>query len=169
MDTMEMRLADPILGELAHEAVATRKTLERVPEEHFDYKPHEKSMPLGMLASHLAEIPGWAGVTLDREEFVMEGEYKPWIAKDRQELLAKWDESLAAMKALLTDYPNDKMMVNWRFKMGDQVIFEMPRIGVMRSMILNHLIHHRAQLGVYLRMLDIPVPSVYGPSADEQG
>jgi uncharacterized damage-inducible protein DinB len=170
MSTVELRLSDRLAMEITHEAISTRKMLERVPDDKLGWAPHEKSMTLGRLASHIAELPAWGPMTLDTEEMSMStGEYKPWIAQNHQELVAKFDEGLAAFQKRLQTCPNEEMMVPWKFIMDGKLVFELPRAAVLRSMVLSHLIHHRGQLSVYLRLLDVPVPSIYGPSADEQG
>lgn len=169
MDTMEMRIADLFASEMAHEAISTRKMLERVPEDQLGWKPHDKSMTLGFLATHISQIPFWGTTTLTSEKFVFdENTPKTPEATSRAELLEKFDTQLADFQQALREYPNDQMMVPWRLLVGDHVVFELPRFMVIRSMVLSHLIHHRGQLSVYLRMLDVPLPSVYGPSADEQ-
>jgi uncharacterized damage-inducible protein DinB len=168
MHNTEMRLSDALRSELAHEAQGTRKMLERVPLEHADWKPHAKSMNMGLLASHLAELPHWGTqiLTLDGFEF-SRGSYKPWAAADTAELLAKFDETVAALRDALQDYPNEKLMQPWRLTADGQLLFELPRAAALRNMVMNHLVHHRAQLSVYLRMHDVPLPGLYGPSADE--
>lgn len=165
-----MNIIDAMIKELQHEAIATRKVLERVPEDKFGWKPHEKSMTLGRLASHTAEIPQWAGMTLNTDEFVFNpGDYVPWTAESSKQLLETFDKQLAAAVNAMQGVSNESLMQPWKFKKGDVVIFELPRVAVLRSMILNHIVHHRGQLTVYLRLLDVPVPSVYGPSADDPG
>jgi uncharacterized damage-inducible protein DinB len=167
MATVESGIIEAIIGEMDHEAVGTRKTLERVPADKFDYKPHPKSMGMGILASHLAEIPKWTTLILTSEEYAIPDDYKPWIAKSAQELVETFDTSLAAAKAALSGYPVEKLMQPWRLIWKGEVVFELPRVVVLRNLVLNHSVHHRAQLGVYLRLLDVPVPGVYGPSADD--
>ena len=163
-----MAIADALLGELVHEAAATRRMLERTPMDKADWKPHTKSMTLGRLVSHIAEISGWMGPTVNREEMVMDlASYKPKVYSNVQALLAGFDATVDEAKKALHGKTDAELMVLWRFKAGDKVIFELPRIAVIRSMILNHLIHHRGQLSVYLRLNGVPLPSVYGPSADE--
>ncbi len=164
-----MGMIDGMLMELTQEAENTRKTLERVPEEHFNWTPHPKSLEMGRLASHLAEIPGWVAATLNMDEMVIEEGYQPFSASNSAELLKMFDEKIAEAKAAMPGYPDDKLMQNWALKMGGEEVFSMPRAACLRAFVLSHTIHHRAQLGVYLRLKDIPVPSIYGPSADEQG
>lgn len=164
-----MNIIDGMLMELTHEAEITRKMLDRVPEEHFGWQPHEKSMSLGQLASHLAEIPSWVAPTLQLEVMEIEADYKPFNASTKDELLKMFDEKIEEAKAAMPGYPDDKLMQNWALKMGGQEVFSMPRLQCLRGFVLNHTVHHRAQLGVYLRLKGVPIPSTYGPSADEQG
>lgn len=164
-----MTIADWCIQELQHEAVATRKHLERVPEGKFDYAPHPKSMPLGRLAGHLAETPGWTKMTVEVDEMVFDpANFVPFAPTTREEVLAKFDESLAIGIEALKGVSDEHLMKNWRLVVGGNVLLEHPRVMVLRNMVLNHTVHHRAQLGLYLRMLDVAVPSSYGPSADEQ-
>lgn len=169
MAIVSTSIAEALLQELHSEAKATRKMLERVPEDKFGWTPHPKSMTLGRLAAHLAETSSWGIMTCEQDEFNMEGEYTPWTPSSREEILKKFDEDLETFINVLTKTSDEQMMATWRFKMNGQVAFEMPRVAVLRSMILNHSVHHRGQLSVYLRMHDVPLPAIYGPSADEQG
>ena len=165
-----LKLADPFVQELDHEVKATRQCLERVPEDKLAWKPHEKSMTLGRLASHVAESLGWGVNTLESDEFAFKsGQFQAFNATSREELLKTFDDNVAKLKDELRGASNEHLMHNWVMKMDGQTIIDMPRAAVIRSWVLNHLIHHRGQLSVYLRLLDIPVPSIYGPSADEQG
>ena len=148
-----------------------RKTLERVPDEKFDWKPHAKSMTMGGLAGHIASIPTWAKMTLETPSLDVNppgGEpiQQPKL-KTRAELLAFFDKDVPEARAALAAADDKSLMETWTLLNGGKTIFRMPRVAVLRSMIMNHMIHHRAQLGVYLRLNDIPVPSIYGPSADE--
>ena len=163
-----MSIVEPMIQELQHEAVITRKMLERVPEDKMGWKPHEKSMTLGRLASHLAEIPNWATPIMAQDELVFDpADYRPTTYGTVAELLAAADKFVAEAAACMAGRSDEYMMSEWRMRMGDTVVIEQPRMGVLRGMILNHAVHHRAQLGVYLRLLDVPLPAVYGPSADE--
>jgi uncharacterized damage-inducible protein DinB len=166
-----MPISQMLLPEFDHEMANTRKTLERVPDDKFSWKPHEKSMALGGLSTHLANIPSWTAMTFDRNELDLApagGEpYRLPEAKSRDEVLAAFDKNVATARAALEAANDENWQGKWSLLMGGKTIFTLPRTAVMRGFIMSHMIHHRAQLGVYLRLLDIPVPSIYGPSADE--
>lgn len=162
-----MTMADAMAMELEQEAKTTRKLLERLKEETFDWKPHEKSMTMGRLASHVVESLEWAEPVLQREELDLPAKHEPWIANSRSELIERFDTNVRASVAALRGYPDDNLMQSWTLRSGETVYFTMPRAAVVRSFVLNHLIHHRGQLSVYIRLHDIPVPAIYGPSADE--
>lgn len=165
-----MSIIDPIIQEFTQESANTRKVLERIPEEKFGWKPHERSMSFGELASHLADSSDWICDILETDEFNVDmSSFKPFLAANQAELLDTFDNHTAAAVELMKGQPDEKLMQPWRLKMDGNLIFEMPRVAVLRNMILNHTIHHRGQLTVYLRLNDIPVPAIYGPSADEQG
>lgn len=166
-----MPLNQALLPEFDHEMANTRKTLERVPEDKFGWKPHAKSMTMGRLSTHVAEMPGWVPTTLESEsfDFAPPGAppFQPKTAATRAELLEIFDKNAATARAALTGATDAQLMVTWTLLSGGQTIFSMPRIAVLRSMVMNHIIHHRGQLAVYLRLNDLPVPGLYGPSADE--
>lgn len=166
-----MSVSEMLLPEFDQETAGTRKLLERFPEDKMGFKPHEKSMPLGRLVSHLAEIPSWAvnALTQDSLDLAPPGSegWKPTIFESRQEVLETFDANVEAARAALADTPDEAFGETWSLLRGGETLISMPRIGVVRGMVLNHMIHHRAQLGVYLRLNDVPVPGVYGPSADE--
>ena len=163
-----MTIGEAILPEYDHEMSTTRKTLERVPEDKFSWKPHEKSMTLGRLASHVAELPGFLNSILTMDEFdFTKGHYKPSLAKTPEELISLFQEKLDEVIHTLENTSDEKMNANFTLRSGDHVIASVPRTVAVRAMALNHLIHHRGQIAVYLRLLDIPVPGLYGPSADE--
>jgi uncharacterized damage-inducible protein DinB len=168
-----MSISKMILPEFDHEMANTRKTLERVPDDKFAWKPHEKSMSLGGLSTHLANIPSWTAQTFDRDELDVappgSGPYRLEEAKSTAELLETFDKNVAAARAALAAATDENWQGKWTLLMTGKPIFTLPRTAVMRGFVMNHLIHHRAQLGVYLRLLDVPVPSIYGPSADEGG
>ena len=166
-----MGLSQTLLPEFDHETANTRKTLERVPDEKFDWKPHEKSMPMGGLATHLANILIWATYTINGDSIDIApsgGEpLRVPQATSRQELLDIFDKNLAEARAAIAGASDEHLLKPWSLLSGGKTIMTLPRIAVLRSFIMNHSIHHRAQLGVYLRLNDIPVPSIYGASADE--
>ena len=162
------RLASAFLGELENEARVTRQCLERVPMDKLDWKPHDKSMSMGRLAVHCAEMFGWTKETLKQDvlDFATM-DSKPFEPRSTAELLAYFDDLIAKAKVILSETPDETFMTDWTMRNGDQVYMTMPKVAVMRSFVMNHIIHHRGQLSVYLRLNDIPVPSIYGPSADE--
>ncbi|NNE65641.1 MAG: damage-inducible protein DinB [Pyrinomonadaceae bacterium] len=161
-------MSHALIAELQHEAQVTRTVLERIPTEKFDYTPHEKSMTFGRLASHVAEMGLWYESTLTSEELdFTTTDYEAFNAATSEELLEAFDTNIELAAGLLANASDEDLMVNWTMKNGDEVIFSMPRIQVVRAMLMNHLYHHRGQLSVYLRLNDIPVPQIYGPSADE--
>lgn len=163
-----MNLSQPIIAELEREAATTRKMLERVPEDAFSWKPHEKSMPLGRLAGHVAELHSMFRAILTQEELdFAAGNYEPFAPANVSELLETFDRNVAEAVELLKAQTDEALLRPWRMRRGEQVFFEMPRVAVIRSMALNHIFHHRGQLSVYLRLRDVPLPSVYGPTADE--
>jgi uncharacterized damage-inducible protein DinB len=162
-----MPLVDALLPEFDHEMTVTRKLLERVPDDKLTWKPHQKSYTLGQLAQHLATIPMWGSVTLTEPEIDLAGGQPPELAQSRADILAIFDGHVSRTRAALVGKSDAEFMVPWSLKREGHVIFSMPKASVWRSFVMNHLIHHRAQLGVYLRMQDVPLPSVYGPSADE--
>ncbi|MDB5478074.1 MAG: hypothetical protein JWM96_569 [Alphaproteobacteria bacterium] len=156
------------IPELQFELISTIKCLERIPFDKFDWKPHEKSMSLGQLATHIAEIPGYAEMIMDTDGVdIAAGGYTPAVINSTSDLvqLLKNNMDKATEKlATVADFP---MSQEWTLRKGTEVIFSLPRNATIRSMLISHMIHHRGQLSVYLRQLDIPVPSIYGPSADE--
>ena len=164
-----MPLVDALLPEFDHEMTVTRKLLERVPEDKLAWKPHHKSMSLGQLAQHVATIPMWGSVTLNVTELDLGGSPPLPAMTTRAELLAAFDKNVADTRAALIGKADGELMVPWALKRDGHTIFSMPRATVWRGFVLSHLIHHRGQLSVYLRMNDVPLPSMYGPSADEGG
>jgi uncharacterized damage-inducible protein DinB len=164
-------IAELLLAELEREAVGTRRMLERVPEGKNDWKPHEKSMPLGYLAALVATMPGWVAAMIDQDELdvTAAGEHKTRDANTNRELLEKFDQALAKGRAALAVTTDEHLMTSWRMLAQGHVVSEQPRYVAIRDGALNHLAHHRGQLTVYLRLNEIPVPSLYGPTADERG
>jgi uncharacterized damage-inducible protein DinB len=166
-----MTIGQMIIGEFDQEMQNTRKVLERCPDEKWNWKPHEKSGTVGWLAGHVATMPGWIGVTLTTDQLdyapVDGPAYTPPKTDNRKELLAVFDKNVAEARAALSTVSDQEIMKPWKLLAGGQEIFTMPRVACLRGMVLNHIIHHRAQLTVYFRLLGIPVPGLYGPSADE--
>lgn len=166
-----MTIGQMMLGEFDEEMKGTRKVLERCPDEKWNWKPHDKSGTLGWLAGHVATMVDWIPVTIKTEELdyapVGGPSWQPPKTDNRQQLLAEFDKNVAAARAALATVSDAEMMKNWRLLAGGQEIFTMPRVAAIRSMVLNHHIHHRAQLTVYFRLLGVAVPGLYGPSADE--
>jgi uncharacterized damage-inducible protein DinB len=166
-----MPLSQMILPEFDQEMATTRKILERVPEGVGDWKPHSKSMTLARLAGHVAELPGWGVTTLTQTELDFapadQPPYQPTLFSTRAETLKLFDEGVKACRDAITKASDADFQVMWTLKRAGQKLMSMPRIAVLRSMVLNHLIHHRAQLGVFLRLNDVAIPGSYGPSADE--
>lgn len=157
-----------LLAELKSEAAATRKILERVPIEKSDWKPHDKSMVLGKLAMHVAEIPGWVAMTLLTDELdFAKFDYKLRPAASMEELLAKHDEMVDQAVSVLENFNDDHYSKPWTMRTGEAIHYTMPKNAVVRRFAFSHLFHHRAQLGVYLRLLDVAIPGMYGPTADE--
>ena len=156
------------IAELEQEGATTRKVLERIPADKFDWKPHEKSYSMKQLAVHVAEMFGWTPPTLLQPELdFSKMDYKPADPKDTAELVELMDKNLGEAIDALKNTSDDAYGEPWSLRNGETIYFTMPRIAVMRGMVMSHIIHHRGQLSVYLRLNDIPVPSIYGPSADE--
>jgi len=162
-----MPIAQMLLPEFDHEMANTRKMLERVPDGRFDYKPHEKSMTLGRLAAHVSELPTYATGTLRLERMDLTGEEKPFAPATRKELLDSFDKFVAEARELLSKATDEDPAKIWTLTYKGKQVFSMPRAAVLRSMVMSHIIHHRAQLGVYLRLNNVEIPGMYGPSADE--
>lgn len=161
-------IGSALVAELKQEAATTRKCLERIPADKFDWKPHEKSYTTKQLAVHVAEMFGWTPPTLLQPELdFSKMDYKPAEPKDAAELVELLDKNVADAIDALEKTSDEAYAEDWTLRNGEQIYFTMPRAAVMRGMVLNHIVHHRGQLTVYLRLNDIPVPSIYGPSADE--
>jgi uncharacterized damage-inducible protein DinB len=167
-----MKLTELFLGELDREAPLTRRVLERVPEGRNDWRPHEKSMPLGRLAALVAGMPSWLAMMIDKNEFDLNppggssGSFQTNF-KTNADLVKTMDDGVSAARAALQNTTDDHLMKPWRLLVSGKTVMEQPRHIMMRDSI-NHLAHHRGQMTVYLRLNDVPVPSVYGPSADDQ-
>jgi uncharacterized damage-inducible protein DinB len=167
-----MDFQQELIAEYDRETARTRKMLEAIPAEaDFTYKPHPKSMSLGRLAGHTAELGGeWAITTLttDKLEFPADHKWEAYIPASKEALLERFDKETAEAKAALAGFAPEKWDENWKFVAGGQAWIDESKYEVWRTWVLNHMIHHRAQLGVYLRLLDKPIPGAYGPSADEK-
>lgn len=163
-----MNIIDLLREEIQQEAITTRRMLERVPADKFSWKPHERSMTLRNLSTHVAELPGWIAMGIYNDELDFEAApYTPHAAEKTQDLLDLFEKSLASGLAAL-DTANEEMVQQpWILRSGTTILMNTTRLGVVR-MSISQTIHHRAQLGVFLRLLDIPIPGSYGPSADEQ-
>jgi len=162
-----MTITHSLLSDLEREAALTLKVLQAVPESRFDYRPHEKSWSMAALAGHLAENPMWAhGFLEDEMDFAQLDDYRPFVPKDKQELLATLDKNLAACRDSLDKLDDDAMRATWTARMGDKVVQAAPREQVVRDILIHHQVQHRGQLQVYLRLCGAPVPPTYGPTAD---
>jgi uncharacterized damage-inducible protein DinB len=161
-------IATGLIAELSHEATTTKTILERIPAEKFDYKPHEKSMTMIRLAAHVAEMVDWVNETCIKDELdFATTDYKPFEPKTTAELVEFHDKLVVKATEALKNTSDEDMQKTWTLKNGETVYMAMTKIATIRTMCFNHIWHHRGQLSVYLRLNDIPVPSIYGPSADE--
>jgi len=168
-----MSVSEALLSEFDQEMANTRKTLERVPENKFGWKPHEKSGSMAWLAGHLADLSSWTMHTIKQDaiDIAPPGEppMAPFIPKSTKELLDRFDKNAADARQALVGLKDSELGKPWSLLQGGQKLMTMPKAVCLRFWCFNHLIHHRAQLGVYLRLNNVPVPAIYGPSADEQG
>ena len=164
-----MALKDALLPEFDHEMGSTRRVLERVPEAQFGWKPHDKSYSLGELSVHIANIPTWVGLMLEATELDLAtvGDTRPSTPASQSDLLQRFDSNSRKARATIAEQTDAALLVSWTLKNDGHEMFTMPRISVLRSFFMNHLIHHRGQLTVYLRLQNVPLPSLYGPTADE--
>jgi uncharacterized damage-inducible protein DinB len=167
--TQSTPIAHTLIGEVEQEMANTRKLLERVPMEKADWKPHVKSGTLAWLAGHCAIMPGWGFTTLTETGLDIAG-VDSAVPKftSREQLLEHFDGELKKFRAALEAATDEQLMTPWTLRAGEHMIFSMPRVAVLRGMVMNHMIHHRGELMVYLRLLDVPLPSMYGPTADEK-
>ena len=164
-----MTTTDALLTEFTHEASTTRKHLARIPDHRLDWQPHQKSFTTRALASHIVECVGWAESIFSADEFNFDpATYRPFSAATVAELLSEFDRKVEKGVRALAAVGDAAVHDSWRMKIHGHVRFEKPRVDVFRDFTLSHVIHHRGQLTVYLRLLDVPVPGSYGPSADEQ-
>lgn len=162
-----MPLKDTLLAEFDHEMGTTRRLLERMPDEKFDWKPHEKSMTLGGLATHLSNLPNWGTTILADDSYdLADGPPNLAPAASRADVLAHFDAAASRTRAAL-DRTDGELNAQWKLKRAGQELFSLPRAAAFRTFVLYHVVHHRGQLSVYLRLNDVPVPAIYGPTADE--
>jgi uncharacterized damage-inducible protein DinB len=168
-----MPINESLVTEFDQEMANTRKVLERCPEDKYAWKPHPKSFAMGELATHIVNLPGWCVETIQKDSFDVAPPgappYREEPFQSRQALLERFDKNTAAARSAIAGASDDQLQAPWSLLAGGQTLFTMPRITCLRSFVMNHGIHHRAQLGVYLRLNDVPVPAIYGPSADEEG
>jgi uncharacterized damage-inducible protein DinB len=166
-----MKLNESLLPEFDHEMANTRKTLERIPTDKLDWRPHEKSMTLRNLATHLANLPSWTALAINEDTFDLAPPGAPLPptppVNSAEEAVEVFDKNIAAARAALASASDEQLLKPWTLLHGGKTVFTMPKMDVLRGFVMNHSIHHRAQLGVYLRLNDVAVPSIYGPSADE--
>jgi len=167
-----MSIGQSLIPEFDHEMKTTRTLLERIPEDKLAWKPHEKSMTLGRLAGHIAELPRFpvSMIELDELDFAPKDgapPRKPTVAESRQHVLDFFDQQVAKARPVIAGASDEHMAKMWKLSAGGKTIFALPRAVALRQMFMNHVVHHRGQLSVYLRLLDVSVPSIYGPSADE--
>ncbi len=162
-----MSIKKALLIELEREKENTKRVISRLSDNQFGYKPHEKSMTLGELANHIVELHNWVDFVINKDVFDFHKDYKPSTLTTTEELLKVLDEGFEKNKAVIEQMDEQVVFEKWSLQAGDHVIASMPKTAALRFIVTNHLIHHRGQLTVYMRLLDIPVPGVYGPSADD--
>jgi len=162
-----MAIKDQLLPEYDAEMATTRRVIERLKEDKYDWAPHEKSMKAGRLASHIAEMTVWGTLSITQDALDLAGGHQPFNATSREELLAAFDKNVEECRKAIEGASDETLAQSWSLKQGDTVIMTLPKISVLRTLVINHIIHHRGQLSVYLRLTDTAVPSIYGPSADE--
>jgi len=163
-----MSIKEGILAELEHETQNTKRVLDNLTGEHWDYKPHEKSMSLGDLATHIVELHNWVNFALSKDIFDFHTDYHPPKKATLEELKAELGNILQKNKDYVNAQTEEFWLTQWTLKAGEHILSQMPKLGAIRFSITNHLIHHRGQLTVYMRMLNIPLPGIYGPTADEK-
>jgi uncharacterized damage-inducible protein DinB len=163
-----MSIQKSLSNEVIHETENTLRILKALPEDKFDYKPHPKSMSLGELANHVLELHGWVSFVFTKDSFDFHSDYIPTKLSRIEDMVAKLEEMKKENLSVLENLPDENYLTNWTLKAGDHVIAELPKAAAYRFIVTNHLVHHRGQLTVYMRMLDVPVPGIYGPSADDK-
>ncbi len=164
-----MRIAEAILPEFDREMATTRRMLERFPEDKVEWRPHDTCMTMGRLAGHVAELAGWVIPTMQQDKLELDpSSYDPGVVKTRAEAVKQFDETVKAARAAIAGASDETFTKPWALSVGGQTVFTMPKIAVYRTFVMNHLIHHRGQLAAFYRIAGVPVPSLYGPSKDEQ-
>jgi uncharacterized damage-inducible protein DinB len=164
-----MAMAQALLMEFDREMATTRKMLERFPEEKTDWKPHDTCMTLGRLAGHVSELVGWVVPTMTQDKLVLDsGKYQPTVVKSRSEVLKQFDDNVKTAREVIAKSSDDAFMQQWTLEAGGKSVFTMPKAAVLRGFVMNHMIHHRGQLAAFYRIAGVPIPSLYGPSKDEQ-
>ena len=164
-----MSIGESLLPEFEQELSNTRKILGVVPDGQLGWAPHEKSMSLGRLASHVAELPRWGVMTIETDKLEFEGTERPFFASSQKDLIARLDENAADYRKALRSVSDDELSKNWTMHYRGQKMLDMPKGAILRRVVMNHLIHHRGQLSGYLRLLNVAIPGMYGPSADDMG
>ena len=162
-----MAISQALLPEFDYEMATTRKMLERFPEDKVDWKPHDTCMSLGRLAGHMSELAGWVIPTINQDELVLDPNFTPNVMKSRAETLKQFDESVKGSHAAIAGASDETFMKPWSLVAGGKKVMTMPKIAVLRSFVMNHMIHHRGQLAAFYRIAGVPIPSIYGPSKDE--
>jgi uncharacterized damage-inducible protein DinB len=163
-----LTISEALSAEFQQEAAVTRQLLERLPKEELGWKPHEKSMPLGRLATYIAELPAWTKITLKQDTLDVGG-FSPTILESVPEILELFDKNIAECLEILADTPDEEYSKTWSMTQAGSDVFSASKGTVMRSFVMNHIVHHRGQLTVFLRLNDVPLPMTYGPSADDTG
>ena len=163
-----MAIAQALLPEFDYEMATTRKMLERFPEDKADWKPHDTCMTLGRLAGHVSELAGWVVPTIAQDKLVLDPSYTPRVIKSRAEALKQFDEAVKTSREQIAGATDEALMKPWSLVAGDKTVLTLPKVAVLRSFVMNHMIHHRGQLAAFYRIAGVPIPSIYGPSKDEQ-
>jgi uncharacterized damage-inducible protein DinB len=162
-----MTMSTSLLQEFDQEMATARRVIDRLPEDKYDWAPHEKSMTAGRLASHIAEMISWVPICIKQDSLDLTAGREPFSAGTRTELLAAFDKNVADAHKAIEGTSDETLLKPWSLLSGEQTLLTVPKIAVIGTFVTNHIIHHRGQLSVYLRLTDTPVPSIYGPSADE--
>jgi uncharacterized damage-inducible protein DinB len=163
-----MPIAQALLPEFDYEMATTRKMIERFPEDKVEWRPHDTCMTLGRLAGHMSELAGWVVPTVNQDELVLDPSYEPNVMKSRAETLKQFDENVKSSRAAIAGASDETLMRPWSLVAGGKTVMTMPKVAVLRSFVMNHMIHHRGQLAAFYRIAGVPIPSIYGPSKDEK-